>query len=225
MKFKQISEEELRDVYLMTNLKEMTEEDREKYLLKYYLYRKLFTEYIMQKLNLKEYDEEIANSGLDFIANNEKEMDIYQYFSSEELKYFYIRNNIYIEKLDKDEEALLQEKIENKNYDLDEKSKKMIEETYQKVTFEDVLRNGKQCMTNYGPDSSSFMAPNDAIVLGIRYNEFAENGLSDKEWDELHDKQLSYLVELIKKMIEELKEKLQNPIAILKYTEFSIRKI
>lgn len=224
MKFKQVIEEDMKNIYLISNLKQMTEDDKKKYLLKYSVYRKLFTEYIMQKLNLKKYDEEITNSGLDFIPNKEQDMDIYQYFSSEELKYFYIRNNIYIEKLEKEEEDLLQEKIENKNYDLDEKSKKMIEQTYKKVILEDVLRNGKKCITNYGPDSSSFMAPNDAIIIGIRYDEFLENGLSDKEWDELHDKQLLYIVELRNKMQENLKQEIQIPIAILKYNEFSVNK-
>ena len=57
----------------------------------YLMYRKLFTQYIIEKLNLKKYDDEIAESKLNFIEVKEKQMDIYQYFSKDKLKYFYKR--------------------------------------------------------------------------------------------------------------------------------------
>lgn len=228
MKFEQLSEKEIENIYpnnIIKTIEEMKEEDKEIYLLKYSLYRKLFTEYMIQKLNLKEYDEELKNSELEFIPNNKEDMDIYQYFSSKELRYFYIRNNIYIENLNKEEESFLQQKIDNKNYDLDEESKKMIEETYQKVIFEDILKHGEKCIINYGPDSSSFMASNDAIVIGVRYDEFVENGLDDNEWQELYEKQLLYLGALRDRMYVKLKGDLQVPLAILKYNEYSVRKM
>ena len=77
----------------------------------YLLYRKLFTEYIIEKTELKKYDEEIKNSNLNFIPVEEEKMDIYQYFSCDILKYFYIRNNLYLEKLDKKDINFLEKKF------------------------------------------------------------------------------------------------------------------
>lgn len=91
------------------------------------------------------------------------------------------------------------------------------------LRFEDVMRNGKTCQTFYGPDSDSFLARNDAIVIGMRYDEFYENGLSDSEWDKLHDKQLLYLYSLLNKMNVQLANNSDIPISVLKYNEFSVR--
>lgn len=92
-----------------------------------------------------------------------------------------------------------------------------------KPLFEDVIRNGKTCQTFYGSDSDSFLARNEAIVIGMRYDEFYENGLSDSEWDKLHDKQLLYLYSFLNKMNVQLANNSDTPISVLKYNEFSIR--
>lgn len=227
MNFKEVNEKQLKTIYPNSGLnvlKDMSNSDKQKYFLKYFLYRKLFTEFLILKLELKEYDEEIANSKLNFRPSNKDDMDFYQYFSSEELKYFYIRNNIYIDKLSEIEDNFLQNKIDNNNYNLDIEAEKFIEATYEKVIFEDVLNNGDTCITIYGPDSSSFMAPNNAVVVGFRYDEFNLNGLDDNNWNELHNKQLLYLRELDNKMSVNMDNVLQVPVAILKYNEFSVKK-
>ncbi len=203
----------------------MTRDEQRNYLLKYNMYRGLFTKYILEKINLRDYDEQVKNSGLKFEITKEEDMDIYQYFSSDELKYFYIRNNIYIEKLNEKEEKYLQEKINDKNCELDDDTKKFIENTYKKVIFEDVLKNGEVYIMTYGPDSRTYMAPNNALVIGIRYDEFADQGLNDEEWDELHDKQIIYLGKLFTNMYSQLKECLNIPISIIKYNEYSIKQI
>ena len=68
--------------------------EKDDYIKLYNLYRSLLTEYIIDTLELKKYDEKILKSNLNFKQTNKEEMDSYQYFSSEELKYLYIRNNI-----------------------------------------------------------------------------------------------------------------------------------
>ena len=149
-------------------------------------------------------------------------MDIYQYFSSDILKYFYIRNNIYIEKLNKKEIDFLEKKIQSKNYELDDETMQIIESSYRRVIFEDVLKNGELCKTLYGPNSSNFFADNNAIIIGVRYDEFAENKLNDDEWDELHQQQVEFLESLITRMNKNLNSNSAVPIEILEYSEFSI---
>lgn len=225
MKFNRLYEEDLKTIYpncTNISLDNMPENQKKKYLLLYNMYRKLFTVYIMQKLKLKSYDKKIEKSELGFTANKKQDMDIYQYFSSDILKYFYIRNNIYIEKLNKKEIDFLEKKIQSKNYELDDETMQMIESSYRRVIFEDVLKNGELCKTLYGPNSSNFFADNNAIIIGVRYDEFAENKLNDDEWDELHQQQVEFLESLITRMNKNLNSNSAVPIEILEYSEFSI---
>lgn len=225
MKFNRLYEEDLKTIYpncTNISLDNMPENQKKKYLLLYNMYRKLFTVYIMQKLKLKSYDKKIEKSELGFTANKKQDMDIYQYFSSDILKYFYIRNNIYIEKLNKKEIDFLEKKIQSKNYELDDETMQIIESSYKRVIFEDVLKNGELCKTLYGPNSSNFFADNNAIIIGVRYDEFAENKLNDDEWDELHQQQVEFLESLITRMNKNLNSNSAVPIEILEYSEFSI---
>ena len=225
MKFNRLYDEDLKTIYpncTNISLDNMPENQKKKYLLLYNMYRKLFTVYIMQKLKLKSYDKKIEKSELGFTANKKQDMDIYQYFSSDILKYFYIRNNIYIEKLNKKEIDFLEKKIQSKNYELDDETMQIIESSYRRVIFEDVLKNGELCKTLYGPNSSNFFADNNAIIIGVRYDEFAENKLNDDEWDELHQQQVEFLESLITRMNKNLNSNSAVPIEILEYSEFSI---
>lgn len=225
MKFHRLYEQDLETTYpdcRAVSLDNMSDKQKKNYLSIYNLYRKLFTKYMIHKLKLKEYDEEIEKSELEFTANKKEDMDIYQYFSSDILKYFYIRNNIYIEKLSKKEVDFFKEKLRNKNYGLDNETMHIIKETYKKVIFEDVQKNGKICKTLYGPDSRNFFADNNAIVIGLRYDEFAQNGLNDDEWDELHEQQLEFLESMTTRMNKSLNFNSTVPIEILKYGEFSV---
>ena len=221
-----IKEEELKTIYPNTmNIiwAQMPEAAKEEYLEIYTLYRKLLTEYMCKKINLKKYDEEIKNSDLNFKNIYEDKMDIYQKASKDYLKYLYIRNNVYIERLTEGEKQILMQKIQSKNTDLDDATEKLIQETYKKVIFEDISRNGSNCITMYGPDSSSFMSRNDALVIGVRYDEFYSEGMSDREWDKLHDRQLIFLEDLEQNLWETENNKLEVPLSIFKYNEFSVR--
>lgn len=225
MKFRELSEQDLNNV-IPNNSKvsfgKMTKELKEEYLLLYFSYRKLFTEYIIEKVNLIKYDGEISRSNLNFKPVELNEMDVYQYFSSDILKYFYIRNNIYIERLTRDEKKILQCNVEDKGCKLDIETKKMIETTFQKVIFEDVGKDGKEYMTSYGPNSSSFLAKNNSLVIGMRYDEFGEDGLDDDSWDLLHNERVSYLYTFFYNMIQNIKSEFDIPITILQYNEFSV---
>ena len=212
------------ELYLNNNERNGMQIDSE-YMNIYFLYRKLFTQYIIEILNLIKYDKQIVNNKIKFPIVNQKNMDIYQYFSSDILKYFYIRNNIYIKKLNEDEIKFLKNIKFNDNKVLNSEEKEFIENTYAKVIFEDVLGNGEKCITFFGPNSRNFWAKNNSLVIGIRYDEFTDNGLSDDEWDILHEKQIEFLNKLIDKMIVEYNKKLKIPVSIIRYNEFSVRKL
>lgn len=225
MKNKELSLKDLDKTYPKSgkiDLQNFSEKDKEEYLALYNLYRKLFTEYITERLNLKAYDEKLSDSEYGFSPTDERKMDVYQYFSSDVLRYFYIRNNIYIEKLTKKEADFFRRKITEGDFGLDPEAKKMIESTYPKVIFEDLLQDGKKYRVLFGPDSSSFFADNDNIVIGIRYNEFSKDGLDDNSWFNRLMAQKKFLNETINEMNEAFEEMIPGGITIIKYNDVSI---
>lgn len=197
---------------------------KETYLEIYSIYRKLFSEYIIDKLQIKKYDFELTNSNLNFVKVIEKDMDIYQNFNKEILNYFYIRNNLYIERLTPSERKILYTKFLSGDYSLDENTKVIIENSYKRIIFEDIHKDGSNCYINMGPDNSDYYVPNQSIVIGFRYDEFNLNNLSDEQWDNLHDKQLLYLSEFLLKMSKEISSKVNIPIQVIKYNEYSVKK-
>ena len=199
--------------------------EKDDYIKLYNLYRSLLTEYIIDTLELKKYDEKILKSNLNFKQTNKEEMDSYQYFSSEELKYLYIRNNIYIEKLDENEMSFLKNVLNSNLYSLNEETKKFIVNTYEKVISECRENDGKESFTFYGPNTTRFMASNKSLIIGMRYDEFAEDGLNDDEWYDRHVSQiLDYLPQIFFEIESNSEEKISMPLRVLRYNEYSIIK-
>ena len=194
----------------------------EEYIKLYNLYRKLFSEYIIKELKLKEFDEEIEKSGLRFKKLEEDAMDIYQYFTSNVLNYIYIRNNIYIENIGKENIEKLKEYLKEKREELDEEITEFIQNTYKAAIYERVGDDGEKCITFYGPDSSSYMAPNDALVLGLRYDEFDYNGMDDETWGKYHDEQYKFFPMVLSEIVENNQEKFDIPIEVLFYNDYSV---
>lgn len=195
------------------------------YIYLYLLYRELFTKYIIDKLRLNSYDIELKKNPLMFIPLDKEKMDFYQYFSSDKLNFFYIRNNIYIEKLTKEELMFLNYKLQNKNLNLDNETEKFIEQTFRKVIFEDLLHDGSECIAFYGPNNSNFATENNTLVIGFRYDRFKNNGLEESEWLNLHDEQDFYLYNYIRKIEDYFQKNFSVPIIpikIIQYNEFSV---
>lgn len=204
------------------DLDKLDEENKEKYINLYNLYRKLFTEYLIEKLDLKLYDNLLLNSGDGFNPVPEEKMDIYQYFSMEELKYFYVRNNIYVEKLDEEEKNFFESKLESKNLELDLETEKMIEKTFPKVILEDLKKGYEKYKVFFGPDNKSFLANNDSIVIGFRYDNFKNDGLGDDAWFERFLKQRQLLNSTFNEMNEKFKKEISNEVTIIKYSDVSV---
>ena len=226
MKFKELSVNELNTAWSNTNLEELKsikQEEKEEYIELYNVYRNLFSEYIINKLKLKEFDKKIEESNLQFSVIDEENMDIYQYFTSSELKYFYIRNNIYINRLSEKEKAFLKDIIKKDDIQLNERTTKFIEDTYKSAIYEGISDKEKRFTTFYGPDSGTYMAPNDSIIIGFRYNEFDLHGLNDEGWKNLYLEQLGFSNKVIKEM-EALKTNMEMEYNIISYNNFSIIK-
>ena len=184
---------------------------KEQYLKLYLKYSDLLYKYMIKKLELQRFDNLLLNSPCKFKKIKENDMDLYQKLGSKHLKYFYIRNNLYIERLSNEE---LNDLINLTMDDLD--SHDFIEKTYFKVLLEDPDPNSK-LITIYGPDNKEFIKPSNVIVIGYSYVKFDKDENNIDEWIKLNDKRLLELDFLNIAFNKLTKDKLKTNIILQKY--------
>ena len=131
------------------------------------------------------------------------------YQSNSIFKYFYVRNNLYLEKLsNEDIENLLSNDSNKKDIVL--------------RTFKDIINIDDGYKVCYGPDTDNFWYDSDILVLGFRFLEFSDNGLSDEAWEEEFYKKRTYLNNMFSSLEASLTEKLGLKVKICEYDEYSI---
>ncbi len=203
--------------YDIKHFTEETDVDMEKYLL----YRKLFTEYIINELDLEKYDDVINSSELKFKPICKDKMDIFQFFTCDILRYFYIRNNIYIENLDTNTEKSLERRVKEKNYSLDGLIQSRIQKIYRRTISKEYFKDKKD-ICFFGPKTKEFSAIDGSIVIGFRYDESNSNEMNIDEWNKNFEKQQLWLSDFLSKLEYEFENILHNPVKIIKYNEDSI---
>jgi len=205
------------------DIDEMDENLKNYYLKFYSLYMNLFIKFLIKRTSIGIYDKCLSESKLNFICIERDNMDIYQKLCADDLKYFYVRNNLYLNRLTKSEFEYLKKVVHDNQTEITSLTEKFIENTYKKVIFEDV---GKQTnmLINYGPESPQFFAPNNALVIGIRYDEFNYNGMTDSEWDINYNNQLVFLEDVVTNLSKDIKKNFDDNTMVIKYDDFSIKK-
>ncbi len=201
----------------------LKEEEKKDYLSLYITYSDLLYKYLLEKLNLKKYDDMIINADNHFQIVNVKNMDIYQYLSIKYLKYIYIRNNLYIERLTNEEMEYL--KLKNKNHDLelDNDAKNFISNTYLKVISEQI--DSKVVNINYGPDNLRFYKPNNALIIAIRFDDYyKEPNETSEKWEAKYNDKLLEL-DMIKFCLISNLKKSDIKSEVIKYNDFSVKKL
>ena len=188
--------------------------EKEDYLRKYILYMKFLIEYLIKKTEIKKYDNLLKEDSHNFISIKYKDMDIYQRLASNYLKYFYIRNNLHLDRLTKEENLYLNKK----DNIFDDKACEFIENTFKKVIFEDF----DDYLINYGVIAKGTLAPSNALVIGVRYDEFNLNGMSDVEWDLNYQEQTKILNKIVETLESNIKNSLNINCKIIKYNRYSV---
>lgn len=181
---------------------------------RYYLY---LEKYLNEIIDIKKTDDLVETHQNNFQTASKEDMDIYQDLSS--FKYFYIRNTLYIEKLNEEEIKLLEEK---ENYD--DEIHDFIANTYKKVitTTSDI----ENANINYGPmESDTYYAQVNALVIGFRFDPLYNNDVEDDDiWYDNYIEQQFLITKILQDFEKNMQEKLDIPVKIIKYNEFSVKK-
>lgn len=186
------------------------------------LYSRLLELYLDQKLQISKYDNHLLEHSLQFQEVDDEKKDIYQRNSI--FHYFYIRNTLYVEKLNIGDLNYLIHKYNQQNFELDKTSMEMIERTYLNVIKSDIASE-EESLISYGPFLNSYFAPTDSLVIGFRYNPYTnQNDLeyNDDVWFENNMKQTSFLNSFFLTMEQNVQEKIPTSISIMQYTDDTV---
>ena len=187
----------------------------------YEYYGKYLLLYLDKKLGLSRREQEIKDSALQMKPVKESDKDAYQSLSP--LEFFFVRNNLKIERLPEQFIELLKRRVFQQKEELDEKTEQMIE-----LTYRDVIRNEKYkdgTHINYGPTTSTdFFAPNDALVLGFRFDPEYETDTNDNpDWMENYMRKET-LARALCRLIRSEAEKQDLPVYVIEYNEATVTK-
>ena len=221
--YKIITKENFITSVLEFDINKLPDTEVQNYLNLSTLYRSLLNEYIKQ-LGLENYENAIKNSELNFIPVNSLDQDFYQYYNNSNLDYYYIRNNIYIDRLTEKEKEYLQNKLNAHDYSLGDQDINFVSQTLSKVIKEVHETTPEPFEVNFGPLSTDFFAQNDALVIGFRYDSFNDNGIDEDAFADNYEKQREFCLSLNKQLEIQLQNRLQIPVKVIEYDENSIKK-
>ena len=165
----------------------LNDEQKELYLGLVEKYNNFVLEFLDKEYNLKDVDNSFADSPLGYKEVEKEDCDIYQDMAKNKYKYFYLRSNLYIERLSKEEIEYLKN-INEYNDDVNN----FLKSTIMKVATETGL-DDKTYTTSYGPQTQTYFAQSDEIVIGFRENDLYRFKGTDEEFlknreDKLFDK-------------------------------------
>ncbi len=170
-------------------------------------YRLLLFKYLYEKLNLKEFENNIEKNNINYIINEKlmcgEEKICYHY-----AKYFYLLNDININELNQEELKYLSDL--NKEANIDNKISKFLETTYKKVLFS----NQDSLEKYYGPINETYHVKGNYIVLGLKFEEYGFVSRVIKKRKEIEN--INLIIDNIIKKIEDNKN---YNVKVIKYNE------
>lgn len=201
------------DESLALKKKLINENDVSNYTKLYFEYKKCLERYLDKVLGISVYDKKIDISRLYFEPVKKEQMDFYQFSSS--FKYFFLRNNLYVERLDdKDIKIILG--------DDEEKKEKVIKSTF-KVVIKEYLDEPNDTLIGDGTDDINLMYPNGGIALGFRYDEFSNESILKDNWKDNYNRQLDFIENLFASIQNDVYLNFDIPFKVMIFDRFNTK--
>lgn len=141
------------------------------------IYREGFSQYLLETLELDQYDKMLADSKMNYIPNDNEHMNEAQKADRLGLTYIYLRNDIHTERLAQEDIDILLK--EDGREQFSEEAMNVIKRTYPDVISAKKIEKpeDKEIETSYDSKLQSDFVTVDTLVLTIgTMGEFDENG-------------------------------------------------
>lgn len=203
------------------NVSTKNEKDKKSFLNIYSLYVSWLNRYLYDNTSIKEYEKILSKSKLNITPISKENHDVYQYLAEGVGKYYYLRNNTYIERLIQEDIDMLKKRISLRKtaYDIDS-------EVLVKYTFKNIIREMKNIkfeneIINYGPNNSNkFYAGSNTLVIGARFNNYMEK-IDTEEDKEKYIERVMFFRNACKELEIKLSSELEMDVKVIEYDEFS----
>lgn len=190
------------------------------YVGQYALYEHFLYLYLLKNTSIGKFDKDILNNKLKIGEVLDSNKDLYQ--SGSPLKYLYVRNNIYVERLSEEDLGILQDKMIKGIFELDNDTEELIKRTYKVVTAENVDKNVNNAIF-YGPTTNSFLAINGDLIIGIRYDDEIKS-FEDVEFIRQNEI-LEFISDLSNKINNTMSSELETNVKTIVYDDNTIIKM
>ena len=181
----------------------------EEYFLAQSLYYHFLEMYLEKKLNLSEQEKKFPSTCRPV---EESEKDI---------TYDVIDRTFYVENLLKSEISILFNHA--KDEELTEEVESLIQSTLTKVIT--TQKNQEHFITNYGPASEPYFAPNDILVLGLRFAEEDDSlYVSEEEWMKDYMNRRAVITSMVESLPQYFSSQLGQDVQVIEYFEESVKK-
>ncbi len=198
--------------------KGLTDEDR---LSNYYLcmqavYRANLEAYLLEVLDIKKLDEELKDNELGFTSHKPENKNLYEKESMMELEFIYLRNNLCIEYLDKEQLKLLDYQLKEEREAVTSELKSMVSETYPEIIKVRDLEGGKEQRSFLYSEiqGGKPKIPNQALVLEI-VNSWEYDASGNLLTEDNMQEKCDYLEKIKERKEKEYSEILETEVYIL----------
>ncbi len=189
----------------------LSDDEKIIYLNRTEVYHNALLDMLIKTLNLEKIENSLDNSSNEFKPVDDEQKDMYQNLANDKLKYIYLRNNLYIERLSKSQLQVLDNNEKEKTYSL-------VQETFREIIDD---YPDKQMITNYGPDSDKYYSKSSNIILGVRIDD--DYYPDDRKSVDLlfqRNNELDFLKQFLETKI---RQKCEMDGTVIRYTKNSVK--
>ena len=192
--------------------------DNKDYVIIENLYKYLFEYYLNSRVNIKKFDDEIANSSLDFgVAHPTKSQVGNELNNFVKFSYIYILNDFFVEKLSDEDIKKLKDALSNPKLVPTPELNEIIGRTYLDVIKNNYTSKGYTddiYNVYYGEFQPGNFVSNDVLALKIFYGKNTKQ-LSDDEYLKNSNDKKELLSDLKSRLKDEIAEKMNLKVEIL----------
>lgn len=189
----------------------LSDDEKIIYLNRTEVYHNALLDMLIKTLNLEKIENSLDNSSNEFKPVDDEQKDMYQNLAKDKLKYIYLRNNLYVERLSKSQLQVLDNNEKENTYSL-------VQETFREIIDD---YPDKQMITNYGPDSDKYYSKSSNIILGVRIDD--DYYPDDKKSVDLlfqRNNELDFLKQFLETKI---RQKCEIDGTVIRYTKNSVK--
>lgn len=188
------------------DITKLDEDGKNYYFQMYSMYMELLYNYLLKNTDLLKYDNNLKEHMVSPVIDEYK--DFYQSFANGFLDYYYVRNTLYLEKLNKEEMDYLSKKM-NEEFVYDEEADNFIKNTLPKV----ILVDGDY-MVFYKSNDIDYSATPNALVLGVGVEYLVD--YTDEE-EERHRNDMEFVYRNNVSIEDDLSKKFDREVVVFNY--------